>query len=387
MFKAIKQQQGIILAALLSFAAIVAVGYIVAEKRSEPMYRSKVDELMFDDKNRSPKYIITLPDHKTEKVKTVETEQKEEPKKEEDDGLTPQQRVLSNIPLLTRLTPIANQAPLRQIDVDVSLSAKDGKYTIPVTNGDKKPWMEYGKKVSVMPNFYRVAIIFKNFGIDKNGSAQIIKGMPGNVSFSFSPYAQNMDEQIKDARKKGHETYVDLLLSSKSFLDTDTGPLAMDITASQEELINRIKQALSVDAPLGGMVVNRGDAGVDNMERLENVFKVLEKLGLLLLNGSEEETIDLIRVGGLARNKADLIIDSDYTKDSIISRLQLAERIAKEKGTVIIIAEPKPLVVLEIRNWVDSFSPQMTYAEMKEKNITTPEKPFALVPLSNVVIE
>lgn len=387
MFKMLKQQQGIILAVLLSIAAIVAVGYFVAAKRSEPLYRSKVDELMFDDKNKSPKYIITLPDHKTEKVKSTETEQKEESPKVEDDGLTPQQRVLSNIPLLTRLTPIANQTALRQIDIDASLSAKDGKYTIPVTNGEKKPWMEYGKKVSVMPNFYRVVIIFKNFGIDKNGAAQIIKGMPENVSFSFSPYAQNIDQQIKDARKSGHETYVDLLLSSKSFLDTDTGPLAMDITASQEELINRIKQALSVNAPLGGMVVNRGDAGVDNMERLENVFKVLETLGLLLLNGSEEETIDLIRVGGLARNKADLVIDSDYTKESILSRLQLAERIARDNGVVIIVAEPKPLVVLEIRNWIDSFSPQMTYAEMKEKNITTPEKPFALVPLSNVVIE
>lgn len=389
MFKTLKQQQGIILAALLSIVVIVAIGYFVAVKRSEPMYRSKVDELMFDEKNKSPKYIITLPDHKQKKSEMAEAEKdnKADEKNPEDDGLTPQQRVLSNIPVLTKLTPLENMKPLANTEIDSTLVAKDGKYILPAKSGDKKPWLAYGKKVSVMPNFYRVAIVFKNFGIDKNGSAQIIKGLPENISFSFSPYAQELEEQVKVARKSGHETYVDLLLSSKSFLDTDTGPLAMDITASQEELINRVKKSLSINAPVGGMIVNRGDAGVDSMERLENVFKVLENMGLLMVNGSEEETIDLIRVGGLARNKADLVIDNDYTRDSIASRLKLAETIAKDKGLVVIVAEPKPLVVLEIKKWVDTFSPQLTYAEMKEQNITAPEKPFALVPISNIVIE
>lgn len=389
MFKTLKQQQGIILAALLSIVVIVAIGYFVAVKRSEPMYRSKVDELMFDEKNKSPKYIITLPDHKQKKSEMAEAEKdnKADEKNPEDDGLTPQQRVLSNIPVLTKLTPLENMKPLANVEIDSTLVAKDGKYILPAKNGDKKPWLAYGKKVSVMPNFYRVAVVFKNFGIDKNGSVQIIKGLPENISFSFSPYAQELEEQVKAARKSGHETYVDLLLSSKSFLDTDTGPLAMDITASQEELINRVKKSLSINAPVGGMIVNRGDAGVDSMERLENVFKVLENMGLLMVNGSEEETIDLIRVGGLARNKADLVIDNDYTRDSIASRLKLAETIAKDKGLVVIVAEPKPLVVLEIKKWVDTFSPQLTYAEMKEQNITAPEKPFALVPISNIVIE
>ena len=387
MFKTLKQQQGIILAALLSIVVIVAIGYFVAVKRSEPMYRSKVDELMFDEKNKSPKYIITLPDHKQKKSEMAEEDKKADAKKPEDDGLTPQQRVLSNIPVLTKLTPLENMKPLANVEIDSTLIAKDGKYILPAKRGDKKPWLEYGKKVSVMPNFYRVAVIFKNFGIDKNGSAQIIKGLPENVSFSFSPYAQELEEQVKAARKSGHETYVDLLLSSKSFLDTDTGPLAMDITASQEELINRVKKSLSINAPVGGMVVNRGDAGVDSMERLENVFKILENMGLLMINGSEEETIDLIRVGGLARNKADLVIDNNYTRDGIASRLKLAEAIAKDKGLVVIVAEPKPIVVLEIKKWADTFSPQLTYAEMKEQNITAPEKPFALVPISNIVIE
>ena len=37
-------------------------GYYFAGKNSEPEYLSKVDKILFDKKNKSPKYIITLPD-------------------------------------------------------------------------------------------------------------------------------------------------------------------------------------------------------------------------------------------------------------------------------------------------------------------------------------
>lgn len=82
-----------------------------------------------------------------------------------------------------------------------------------------------------------MAVVFKNFGLDKNSSEAISKGLPENISFSYSPYGTDLSAQIKAARRSGHETYVDLLLSSKDFLSVDTGPLAMDITVSEEELI------------------------------------------------------------------------------------------------------------------------------------------------------
>ena len=62
MLKTLKQQQGIILAAVAALAVVVAAGYFSAVKRSEPKYRNKVEEMMFEEGNKSPKYVITLPD-------------------------------------------------------------------------------------------------------------------------------------------------------------------------------------------------------------------------------------------------------------------------------------------------------------------------------------
>lgn len=387
MFKKIRQQQGIILAVIMTLSVIIIAGYFSAVKRSEPKFRSKVDQMLFEEGNLSPRYVITLPDHQTKKAITDKVTDTSTTKKQEDDGLTTQQRVLMSVPVLSKLTAIEGLSPLKNIGVNSELLEKDSGFIIPRKNDMMKPWVEYGHKVKVQPNFFRVTIIFKNFGIDKTAYLTILKGMPENVSFSFSPYAQEIEKRIKEARESGHETYLDLLLPSQNYLSADTGPLAMDITVSPEELIRRLKESLSINAPLGGMIVGRGDAGADSLEHLGKVLNEVENRGLLMLNASEEETVEMIKVPGLARNKADIIIDDNFNLKDITHKLEIAEMIARNKGQVIVVAEPKPIVILEIRKWIDTFSKQMTYEELREQNINAPEKPFALVPLSNVVIE
>lgn len=389
MLKRLKQQQGIILAIIIALAAIVAAGYFSAVKKSEPKYRNKVEQMLFEEGDKSPKFVITLPEKKSpqelkrERERIASTLEPQEPKEK----LSPQQRVLSNMPLLTKLEPIENVKPLKNIESDAELVEREGELVLPKINELRKPWSEYGYKAKVLPNFYRVAVVFKNFGIDRVGAEAIMKGMPPEVSFSFSPYALDVANQIKTARTAGHETYMDLLLPSDDYLSADTGPLSMDITSSPEELVRRVKESISVNAPLGGMVVGGGAAGVDSMGHLEKVIGEVAQRGLLLLNASGEETIDLIKPSGLARNTADIVIDESFRPEDIRNKLAAAERFARNKGTVILVAEPKPVVVLEIRKWLNSFSPQLSYSEMIAQNITEPEKPFALVPLSNTVTE
>lgn len=389
MLKRLKQQQGIILAIIIALAAIIAAGYFSAVKKSEPKYRNKVEQMLFEEGDKSPKYVITLPEKKSpqelkrERERIASTLEPQEPKEK----MSPQQRVLSNMPLLTKLEPIEDAKPLKNIEPDAGLVEREGELVLPKINELRKPWSEYGYKAKVLPNFYRVAIVFKNFGIDRVNSEAILKGMPPEVSFSFSPYALDITNQIKTARTAGHETYMDLLLPSDDYLSADTGPLSMDITSSPEELVQRLKQSISVNAPLGGIVVVDGAAGVDSMGHLEKVIGEVAQRGLLLLNASGEETIDLIKPSGLARNTADIVIDESFRPEDIRDKLAAAERFARNKGTVILVAEPKPVVILEIRKWLNSFSPQLSYSEMIAQNITEPEKPFALVPLSNTVTE
>ena len=58
---------------------------------------------------------------------------------------------------------------------------------------------------------------------------------------------------------------------------------------------------------------------------------------------------------------------------------------AQKNGSVLVVVNPKPVVLHAVNDWIASFSPQISdYQELKN---TVIEKPLALVPVSNVVVE
>ena len=52
----------LITAFLVITAFILGIGWWFAEEKSEPVYLSKIDRLMFDKDNKAPKFVLTLPD-------------------------------------------------------------------------------------------------------------------------------------------------------------------------------------------------------------------------------------------------------------------------------------------------------------------------------------
>ena len=110
-------------------------------------------------------------------------------------------------------------------------------------------------------------------------------------------------------------------------------------------------------------------------------------MGLLLVDATGEDDVSRITVDGLSRSRADIVINDEQNSDSVTALLTLAENIARQKGAVVIVLDPKPLAIIRLAEWLQTFSPQLSYEEMKARNITTIERPFALVPVSAVVIE
>ena len=256
-----------------------------------------------------------------------------------------------------------------------------------ISNDGRKPWIEYSKKEIIHPNFYKVAVVLKNLGMDNMVTTAAIETMPANISLSFSPYATNPNEDVKKAREFGHETYVDWLLCSQNFLKADSGPMAMSITQSEEENLRRALTSLNINAPIGGMVVNSGIADENTRAHQKHIMENLKNRGLLIIDATNAGGIDKIKVDDLARKKADIVIDNKFVRSEIDTLLELAEKIAKVNGSVLIVATPKPVVLHAINDWINTFSPQLTYQQMKEQNITVIEKPYALVPVSNLVVE
>ena len=393
MLKKLNAIKFLLLAVLCTIIGLFVIGYFSANKKSEPVFRCKIEQIMYDTKNKSPKYVITLPDRtpKTKKEigeqKIAEASDNSQPKNSDDETKDPLQEAMQNLPHLKSLKKMQNKLALQFVEVNKNLIEEKGTYQIPKIDGKQKPWEAYSKKVKVMPQFFKVAIVIKNFGINKANASLIADGLPDEVSFSFSPYASNIKDQVIYARNMGHETYIDFLLPSKDYLKSDSGPLSMSLTASIKENMDRLYKTLSGEFAVGGVVISQGVADDSNVEQLTLLLEELKNRGLLIVDASNETFIDNMLIDKLARVKADIVIEKDFTRKNIENKLKTAENIAKEKGKVVIVIEPKPSAILVLNDWFNSFSPQLSYEQMKEQNITEFEKPFALVPVSNLVVE
>lgn len=389
MLKQLKQKKWQIIITLSIFVLLAATGYFFAKMKSEPVYLTKIDRIMYDKKNRSPKYVLTMPEKRAQQKKPSPIEEKQSAEEistvSEPEDIND---IIRAIPQLSSLGEAPGKTPLHPFEREEKFTRQDGDLIVPSLSPEgKRPWIAYGRKVNVQPNFYKVAVVIKNIGLNPKETDLIANGLPAEVSLSFSPYTVDAENQIKKARYLGHETYMDLLLSSKDFLKSDTGPLAMSIISSIDDNIRRMKQTLSVNVPLGGVIINPGQADKENKERTEKLLSSIKEMGLLMIDATGEDGIDFVKVDGLARKKADILIDENLDQQQISQLLKQAEKIALEQGQVLIVASPKPAAVVTLNKWQKTFSPQLTYEQMRENNITTVERPFALVPVSAIVVE
>lgn len=379
------QKSKLTVAVFLAVVAVTMSGYFFAKQKSKPVFRTKIERIMFEKKNKSPKYILTLPE-KTQKARPTSDSTPNivaRPSK-----LETLEDFVNAAPLVAKLKEHKDRYNLRYVDNQASLSEQKDGFLLPkISDQGKKPWMEYGHQVFVSPNFYKVAVVFKNTGIDVRTFESMNKVLPSEVSFSFSPYTIKTKELITEARKLGHETYMDLLLASRDVLKADNGPLAMGLTVGEEENMRRFYTAMSTNAPIGGMTIVDGMIDDTTKSLLYSALQELKGRGLLVVDATNGNEVEEIQPQKLARKKADIVISDNFTNENMQYLLRKAEQIARDKGQVLIVATPKPIVITAIKNWAESFSPQLSYEQMKEQNITSIERPFALVPVSNLVVE
>ena len=393
-----KPKSSTLIAILVLLALVLlAFAYFFASKSAEPTYRNKIERLMFDKTNKSPKYVITLPDRE-EVVRgsgIVSVVKKPEEAVEEELGIdgeirkevfSPEQ-VIKNIPNIGKLTAIDVHIPLKSIDINPDFMEMVREFSLPKPLGHRDPWEEYGKIVSVPPNFHGVAVIFRNLGLDTKFTETISAGLNDNFSFSFSSYATGMVDQIKAVRAKGHETFIDIAFSSKDISAEDTGPRAIDLDTGADDVIRLLHKNISVKAPFGGILLDSGRMSEENIPTLKAVAEELKKRGLALVDATNTTLFDNIRVPGLAGKRVDIFITEHMKSLEVAEALKQAEGIALTNGQVLIVVDPKPYLVFLIKNWVDTFSPQLSYEEMKLKNIEKIARPFALVPASTMVVE
>ena len=389
MSKDLEKYDKLVTAILVIVIFMFAIGWWFAEEKSDPVYLSKIDKLMFDKDNKAPKLVLTLPDKLQSTIKQDSDSfdrPQSTPEKPQEAEIFSLEELLAGVPNILGLPNENPSITNKYVELaeELTETTETGNIYPKIAADGRKPWIEYGNVIQTQPNFKKVALVISNLGMDTVSASKISKIFPSEVSLSITPYTLKQHDVLVDARTSGHETYVDLPLASKDFMNEDTGPLAINFNLSSDIIQERFNKIIDKPAPFGGLIIGNGTFYDITNPVLQNLFSEIKDRGLLIIDAVSGEGLQNLKIDGLARRKADILIERDMTKEQIEEQLKKAEMIAFDKGQVLIVSDAKPFIIMALYKWIQTFSPQVSYEEAKSIDIT---KPFALIPVSNLVVE
>jgi len=265
--------------------------------------------------------------------------------------------------LPTPKEPAKPLAPAPQPD----LLRQAGGGSLPIRAGGKEAWRAYARPVAgaeAKPGA-KIAVVVTQLGLSGESTAAAIAKLPGEISLSFSPYANGLNEQLKKARDNGHEVLLDLPLEPVNFPAHDAGPLAVLQSHSPGEALGHLDTVLGKAQGYVGLAAPLRSP-VTATESWPLMLQELKDRGLLMVGdglvGIDDKAMP-------AAGQVTLVADETPFRTAIDAKLARVMAAAQRDGGAIVYLSARPISFERLLAFIASF----------------PEKNVTLVPVSALV--
>jgi len=201
----------------------------------------------------------------------------------------------------------------------------------------------------------KVIIIFDDMGIDRNAFEDTL-ALPGTLTLSFLPYANDVDELAAAALKGGRTVMLHLPMEPEG--DADPGPNALATGMTGAAFVEALKWNL--ERFDGYVAVNNhmGSRLTADAAAMKTVLAYLKHKDLFFLDsvttGDTAVRSAAARVGAEVYSR-DVFLDAETgDKAAIRKQLRLVERIARETGYAVAICHPRKETLEVIGPWLAS---------------------------------
>jgi uncharacterized protein len=257
---------------------------------------------------------------------------------------------------------VPGQAPdkLAAIDqrTDPRLSESTRNGPIPkIAQDGMRPAEAFAQPVKAMPdnpNAPQVAIVVVGLGISAATTSEALAKLPGPVTLGFTPYGADLDRLGARARQTGHETLLQVPMEPLDYPDSDPGPQALLTSLDAPKNVERLHWLMSRMQGYVGIANFMGARFTASDLALAPVLREAAKRGLIYVDdGSSARSIasQIAGANNLPFAKADLVIDAVTTGADIDRALARLERIARERGIAVGVANALPASIEHIANW------------------------------------
>lgn len=200
----------------------------------------------------------------------------------------------------------------------------------------------------------RIAVVVAGLGLSEAATTAAIQQLPAEITLSFSPYSNRLEEFVAMARAAGHEVLLDLPMEPASFPRDDPGPRALLTSLDEDANAERLAWTLGRADGYLGVATYMGSRFTTSPEDLRPVIEELGRRGLLLLDSraaADSIAARLAAEAGVAHAINDRFIDNEASRVAIDGRLQQVERIARGSGAAVAMGYAYPVTIERLTAW------------------------------------
>ncbi len=201
----------------------------------------------------------------------------------------------------------------------------------------------------------KIIIIFDDMGIDKHAYENTV-ALPGPLTLSFLPYANDVDQLAAAARKAGRTVMLHLPMEPEG--EADPGPVALTSTMTGVAFLDALMWNL--ERFDGYVAVNNhmGSKLTTDEAAMKTVLAYLKQEGVFFLDsvttGDTKVRSAAARVGVDVFSR-DVFLDAEAgDKPAIRKQLRLVERIARQTGYAVAICHPRKETLEVLGPWLTS---------------------------------
>ncbi len=200
----------------------------------------------------------------------------------------------------------------------------------------------------------KIAIVLGGMGLNTRLTQKAIKELPGDVTFGFAPYGENLQEQVNSARAEGHEILLQLPMEPVDYPANNPGPNTLLAEAPPADNLKALRWHMSRFAGYAGITNYMGGRFLAEPKSLRPVLAEMKARGLVFLEDADTPPSSLKEIGGMTGLKsrhADVLIDANPEAAGIEAALAQLEELARTSGFAIGTGSGLEITIDTIAEW------------------------------------
>ncbi|WP_240231090.1 divergent polysaccharide deacetylase family protein [Devosia lacusdianchii] len=199
-----------------------------------------------------------------------------------------------------------------------------------------------------------VAIVVTGLGINEQGTLEAIDQLPDQTTLAFAPYGKTLSTTVAAARAAGHEVLLEVPLEPFDYPQNDPGPQTLLTGEPPRANLDKLFWLLARFGGYAGVINNMGARFTASAADFSPMMEELGARGLGYLDdGSSNRSLapQLAAGNKVPFSRADLMIDANPSRQSILSALASLEAKAVENGQAIGIISALPISIAAVTEW------------------------------------